>query len=100
MTFDFAAGFGAQFAHQGVHHAQHVKEVARLWRLVRCRLDNCLAAVLDRGESVADDEDAERGAAYDHELEGLRQHFEVAAERGVTPDHAADGNHQSDCEIH
>ena len=85
MAFDLAARFGAQFAHQRVQHAQHVEKVARLRRLVRYRLDKRLAAVLDRGESVADDEDAERGSAYDHELEGWHQHLEVAAERGVTP---------------
>ena len=45
-------------------------------------------------ERIGDDEDAERGAADDDELEGLHQHFEMAAERRVAAEHAADGDDQ------
>ena len=39
MPFDFAARLAAQFAHQGVHRAQDVEEVARLGHLVGHRLE-------------------------------------------------------------
>ncbi len=99
MPFDLAAGLAAQFAHQRVQGAQDVEEVARLGHLVGHRLDDGLAAILDRRQRVGDDEDAERGAADDEELERLKQHFEMAAERGVAAEDAADGDDQSDDEI-
>ena len=100
VAFDLAARLGPQFAHQRVQHAQHVEEVARLRHLVGDRLHDRLAAILDGGERIGDDEHAERRAADDHEFERLHQHFEVAAERGVAADDAAEGDDQSDCEIH
>ena len=51
------------------------------------------------GHRIGDDEDAERGAADDEELERLKQHLEMAAERRVSAEDAADGDDQSDDEI-
>ena len=99
MPFDFAARLAAQFAHQGVQGAQDVEEVARLRHFVGHRLDDRLAAILDRRQRVGDDEDAERRAADDEELERLKQHLEMAAERAVAAEDAADGDDQSDDEI-
>ena len=75
MPFDFAARLAAQFAHQRVQRAEDVEEVARLGHLVGDRLDDRLAAVLDCRERVGDDENAERGAADDEELERLKENL-------------------------
>ena len=51
-------------------------------------------------QRVGDDEDAERRAGDDDEFERLHQHFEMAAERRIAAEDAADGDDQTDDEIH
>ena len=99
MALDFAARFRSQFAHQRVQHAHHVEVVARLGSLVEDRFDERLAAIFDGRHRVGDDEDAQRRPADDDELEGLRQHFEMTAERRIAAENGADRDEKADGEI-
>ena len=51
------------------------------------------------GTRIGDDENAERRAAEDQEFERLDQRVQMAAERGIAAEHAADRNDQADDEI-
>ena len=48
---------------------------------------------------VGDDEYAQRRAADDDEFEGLHENFEMAAERGIAAENAADGDDEANSEI-
>ena len=100
VALDLAARLGAQFAHQGVQHREQVEEVARLGHLVGDRFDKGLAAVLDGREGIGDNEDAQRRAANDHELERLHEHLEMPAQRRVAADDAAASDDDPDRKIH
>jgi hypothetical protein len=99
MAFDFAARFGPQLAHQRMQRAQHVEIVSRLRNLVEHRLEKRPAAILDGRRRVANDEDAERRSGDDDEFIRLNQHFEVAAERRVAAENAADRDQKPNGEI-
>ena len=99
MRFDLAPGLGSELPHQRMQGGEHVEEVARLGSLVEHGLHERLAAVLDRGHGVGDDENAERRPHDNDELERLKQHFEMPAKRRIAAEYAADSDHEAYGEI-